>query len=214
MIINVQILESDSKIRNLILDSIKDHMEGAFTKAIPPIYSEIKTLMTTSLKTEPEYQSLIGGTLRVEFGIENVSDVDQVVAEIVDTLQVTKHPIKINNLGLTGGFVMTMIPSADIGGVIGSSAAIVSDSAKGHRLPWLEWLLLHANKPIIRNYEVKVAPNPYSRSGMGIMVESDSDWRVPPEFAGNQQDNWTTRAVSRIENQLPTIFENNILKNI
>jgi len=214
MILDLKILESNSQIRQMILDSIKDHIENAFNKAIGPISSEIKTLVGAALRTEPEYQSLISGTLRIEFGIMDIASVDNVVEQMVDTLQVTKNPIKITNLGLSGGFIITMIKSDDISGIINSDAAIVTDNSKGHKLPWLQWLLLNANQPIIRNYEVKVGANPYSRSGMGIMVESNKDWRVPPEFAGSQQDNWTTRAMTRVENQLPTIFENNILKYI
>lgn len=214
MIINAQILESNSKIREMILDSIKNHIDTAFSRAIPSIYSELKTLVAEALRAEPEYQSLISGVLRAELGIEDPSSVDQVIIEIVNTLQITKNPIKVTNLGLSGGFTMSMIPSKDIGGVIGSDAAVVNDTTKGYRLPWLEWLLLHANKTIVKNYEVKIGPNPYSRSGMGIMIESDSDWRVPPEFAGNEQDNWTTRAISRIDSQVSTVFEKNIVKNI
>lgn len=214
MIFSVQILESDSQIRQMILDSIKDHVEKAIGLSIDPISSEIKTLVASALRAEPEYQSLIGGTLRIEFGIPDTNVVDAVIDMMIDTLKVTKNPVKITNFGLSGGFVMTMIKSDDIDGIISTDAAIVNDTKKGHKLPWLEWLLLHSNQPIIRNYDVKIGPNPASRTGMGIMVESNKNWRVPPEFAGSEKNNWTTRAISRIDNQLPKIFENNILKNI
>lgn len=214
MIFSVKILETDSQIRQMILDSIKEHVQKAINLSINPISSEIKLLVASALRAEPEYQSLIGGTLRIEFGIPNTSVVDTVIAMIIDTLKVTNNPVKTTNFGLTGGFVMTMIKSDDINGIISTDPAIVNDTNKGHQLPWLEWLLLHANQPIIRNYEVKIGPNPSSRTGMGIMVESNKNWRVPPEFAGSEKNNWTTRAISRIDSQLPKIFENNILKNI
>lgn len=213
MIIDLKILESDSQIRQAILESIKSHVDQALNKAIGPITSEIKSVVSIALKTEPEYQSLIAGTLRVEFGIDNVGSVDLVIEQMINTLHVTKNPISITNVGLNGGFVLTMIKSDDINGIINSeSASVITE--KGTKLPWLEWLLFHSNKPIIRNYEVKIGPNPNSRTGMGIMVESNKNWRVPPEFAGSQQNNWTTRAISRVEYQLPKIFENNILKYI
>ena len=107
-----------------------------------------------------------------------------------------------------------MIKSEDISGIIHSVPATVTDTQRNYKLPWLEWLLLQANTPIIRNYEVKIGPNPNSRTGMGVMVESNSNWRVPPEFAGSEKNNWTTRAISRIENQLPKVFESNIIKYI
>lgn len=214
MIIDLKIIETNTQIRQMILESIKEHVENAVNKSITPISSEIKALVLASLKTEPEYQSLIGGTLRLEFGIPDPGVVDEVINMMVDTLRVTKNPIKITNLGLSGGFIMTMIKSDDIDGIIHTDPATVTDNNKGYKLPWLDWLLLQANSPIVRNYEVKIGPNSQSRTGMAIMVESNKNWRVPPEFAGNAKDNWTTRAISRIENQLPKIFENNIIKNI
>ena len=198
----------------MILDSIKEHVERALNLSIDSISSEIKMLVASSLRAEPEYQSLISGTLRIEFGIPDTNVVDQIIEMMTETLHVTKKPIQVTNFGLTGGFEMTMIKSDDINGIVNTDPAIVTDSQKGHRLPWLEWLLFQSNQPIIRNYEVKVGPNPNSRTGMGIMVESNKNWRVPPEFAGSEKNNWTTRAISRIDSQLPKIFENNILKNI
>ena len=91
--------------------------------------------------------------------------------------------------------------------------ANVSD-VKGYTLPWLEWLLLQNNSPIIKNYEVEYGASPYSRSGLGIMVPSDQDWRVPPEFAGSQDNNWTTRAVGRSEAQIYKLIQQSIEKNI
>lgn len=214
MIINLQILESDSQIRQMILQSIKEHVEKALNRSIDPIAKEVKSLVVAALKTEPEYQSLISGTLRVEFGIPDTSVVDNIIEMLVETLTITKKPIQINNFGLSGGFVMTMIKSDDIDGIIYTNEAIVTDVKNNHKLPWLEWLLLHANNPIVRNYEVKFGPNANSRTGMGIMVESDKNWRVPPEYAGSEKNNWTTRAISRIDNQLSRVIENNILKNI
>ena len=214
MILTMQILESDSQIRQIILDSIKEHVEKALNLSIGSISSEIKSLVASSLRAEPEYQSLISGTLRIEFGIPNTSVVDQIIEMMIETLSITKNPIKVNNFGLSGGFELTMIKSDDINGIVNTDPATVTDSQKGYRLPWLEWLLFQSNQPIIRNYEVKIGPNSNSRTGMGIMVESNKNWRVPPEFAGSTKNNWTTRAISRIDNQLPKIFENNILKNI
>lgn len=213
MIIDLKILESNSQIRQAILESIKNHVDQALNKSIAPISSEIKSVVSLALKTEPEYQSLIGGTLRIEFGIADTESVDLVIDQMVNTLSITKNPTSITNLGLSGGFILTMIKSDDIDGIIHSeSASVITE--KGIKLPWLEWLLFHSNKPIIRNYEVRLGPNPSSRTGMGIMVESNKNWRVPPEYAGMQQDNWTTRAISRVEYQIPKIFENNIIKNI
>jgi hypothetical protein len=46
------------------------------------------------------------------------------------------------------------------------------------------------------------------------MVESDSSWRVPAEFAGTEKNNWTTRAVERIEKSLLSLIQTTMERNL
>jgi hypothetical protein len=94
-----------------------------------------------------------------------------------------------------------MIRAKDAGGVIGLDIAKIND--KGYSLPWLQWLLFEGNEVLIKNYKVEFRPNPNSRSGLAIMKpSSSSSWRVPPEFVGSEENNWITRAITRIENNV------------
>jgi hypothetical protein len=81
-------------------------------------------------------------------------------------------------------------------------------------LPWLEWLLLKGNSIIVRNYNVKYGQNPRSRSGDAIMIDSTSSWRVPPEFAGTTRDNWTTRALNRVDKDINRIIQQSFESSI
>jgi hypothetical protein len=66
---------------------------------------------------------------------------------------------------------------------------------KGQQLDWLRWLLIEGDTIIITGYEFEFGPNIGSRTGMGIMKMGNS-WRVPPEFAGNVNNNWITRGIN------------------
>ena len=79
--------------------------------------------------------------------------------------------------------------------------ATVTDN-QGQKLPWLEWLLLRGNQIIIRNYQVRMGASPYSRTNMAVMVQSKKNWRVPMEFAGTITNNWTTRALDKVDAQI------------
>ena len=57
-------------------------------------------------------------------------------------------------------------------------------------------------KILIKNYTVKFGPNNRSRTGFAIMVGSDENWRVPPEFAGTKTNNWITRALENVEDKV------------
>jgi hypothetical protein len=209
---SISLLESDKDIRGAILNALASDLSKTISKSISSISTKIKLLVKNALQNEPEYQSLKNGQLRREFGIENTNNVDVVIAKLIDTLVIDTKAITINSQGLSGGLRITMMPS-DFSGVVGSEESVVVDNIRGYSLPWLEWLLLKGSQIIVKDYEVKVGSNPYSRSGDAIMVSSSKNWRVPPEFAGTVTDNWTTRALSTIDDEISKIIQQTIESN-
>lgn len=207
---SLNLLDKNIDINKLILNNLKHEVEKIMSKALTSIKQDVQNLVKEALIAEPEYASLKAGTLRAEFGIANVEDVDSAVQAMVNTAEISYNPIKINSNGLSGGFVLTMIKSNDINGIIYSDVAIVKDEARGYNLPWLEWLLLRGNEVIVQNYSVNYTSNPRSRSGLALMIQSNSSWRVPSNFAGTEADNWTTRAINKISNKIPQIIQSNI----
>lgn len=214
MKLSMTILDSDAKIRTSILDALTSLLNQAIDKAIPQIKTEIIKALEDSLKQEPEYQSLKSGKLRIDFGIPDTSVVDSLVSKLANTTQVQKKNIKSTNNGLSGGLEITAIESETISGLIADPNAIVQDSSRGYDLPWLEWLLLGGNSVIVKDYNVKYGSYPGSRTGDGIMVDSEGSWRVPAEFSGTSKNNWTTRAIQRIDTIITKSIQTNIERHI
>lgn len=215
MKLSLTLLETDSAIRQMILRSLAEDVSRTISRAIPEIRIGLRTLLESALKAEPEYSSLISGKLRAELGIVDTNIVDNIIDKMCNTLIVTSKPINISNIGLSGGLSVTAISSSDIGGLISDSDAFVNDPQRGYSLPWLEWLTLKGTSPIIKEYKVDMTSSPYSRTGMALMVsDSGSSWSVPPEFAGVEENNWTTRAVERIESQIVETIKQSIEKHI
>lgn len=212
MKLELKILESNSEINKAILKSIREHMDNAINQSINSISSAIKSIVSEALRSQPEYASLMAGTLKAEFGIPNSSVVNAVIDDLVNTLKIHKNNITINNFGLKGGLELTMIKSDDINGITENENAMVKNNDQ--LLPWLHWLLLEGNNSIVKNYDVEYTKSIKSRSGMAIMTSSDNSWRVPPDFAGTAQDNWTTRAIDSVENDILSIIQQEIEKNI
>jgi len=214
MNLSLNILESNSTIRGLILDSLKVELDRIMQKSAKSLSIKIVPLVSDALKQEPEYSSLKSGKLRFEFGIPDSSVVDDIVEKIANTITINNLPIKISNAGLSGGFQLTGIKTDDINGIINDSSAIVDDTTRGYSLPWLEWLLFKGSQTIVQNYNVKIGPNSNSRTGNAIMVRSNSNWRVPAEFAGTASSNWTTRAVDRLESSIYKLIQSEVEANI
>lgn len=213
MKINLKLLDSDSAIASKILKALVPQINLLFNKSIKNIKSEIILALSNALKSEPEYSQLVSGMLKADLGISDSSVVDSIVEELANTTNVTLTPVSVFGNSIKGGILIEAIRSDNISNIIYSDNAYVVD-AKGYSMPWLEWLLLMGNSVLVKGYDVRYGPNPNSRSGNGIMVKSNGDWRVPPEYQGTAGDNWTTRAIDRLENQITNIISNNIKKNL
>jgi hypothetical protein len=209
---SITLTDSAGDIRSKILESIREHLDKAFSAAIPKISIRLQNAVSSALKAEPEYMALTAGQLRYEFGIPDPIQVDMVIDGMVDTLDIKKIPLQTNNFGLSGGIELSMMPTRDMGGVTDTDAAFVIDEARGHKLPWLQWLLYEGNAPIVRQYRVQIGPSRASRTGMAIMKEANTNWKVPSEYSGTVSNNWTTRAIDRIENDISGILQNEIEK--
>lgn len=208
-----KLLNSDSYIRQNILQILATNVNDVLKKSIVPIESQIKILIKDSLFNQPEYLSLINnaGDLRLNFGIPDVSVVDRAISTFAGSSSFNYKPVKISTVGLVGGFTLQFIPQSSVEAASAESAVITN---KGQSLPWLSWLLYEGTSPIVRDYDIQFGPNPYSRTGGAIMVPSKKNWRVPPAYAGTISNNWITRAIEDKDNDIYKIIENTIRANI
>ncbi len=214
MRISAKILESDKQVRTLILNSLLSEVNKTIQKSLPIINLSIQKIVAKALRDEPEYLSLKTGTLRYELGIANPNSIDELVQALVETGQIDNKNTKITNYGISGGFVYKMIGKQDLQAITLSSNARVIDLQRQYSLPWLEWLLFEGSSPIVKNYEVVLEPSTYSRTGGALMKRSNTNWRVPPQYAGTITNNWITRALSTCEKQVVAIIQSTIKSNI
>ncbi len=210
----LELIEKVPEIKSLILDSLVSHLAPAFRRAIPSIRRRIIDVAINQIKNEPEYTSLLNGKLKYEFGIPNSENV------LNDILEIWSNNISINYQPVTKrktdvmGYVQIDMIKQDFEDVLSSSSAIVYDHMSGISLPWLQWLLIDGSKILVRKHKVRMGPNRQSRTGMAVMVESKENWRVPAEFAGTKNNNWITRAIKSLDNQIPNIIEEEIVRQI
>lgn len=210
---SVKLLDTDADIKKKIITALKEDIDSTLNKAIPQINTQIQSVLKQAIQNQPEYQSLLSGQLRLEFGIPNPSPaVTAIINQWISNTSIDRKPSTVNSRGISTGFSIGMVAS-DYADVLSLSAASVTDT-KGYSLPWLDWLLLQGGRIIVRNYSVELGPFSTSRSGGAIMRSSSTNWRVPPEFAGTLTNNWVTRAIDSIESEIFSIIQKNIEANI
>jgi len=207
MRLSFNLLDSNSTISKEIINALKDIVDSSLKKVLPPIKNRIQQELRSALMAEPEYQSLVSGKLKYEFGIPSSDKIQNIIDIWINNIIVNYSGVKTSMNGISAKLSLDMIKSS-YDDVLANDGAIVIDSKSGAVLPWLEWLLLYGGKIIVRDYRVKMGSNPRSRTGMAIMVESKgNNWRVPPEFAGTSSNNWITRAIDKLDPKILNIME-------
>lgn len=179
-----------------------------FSKLQKPLLKQLKELITQSILNSPTTHSLLyGGQLQAEFGV-TYSDGINTIAEILlilrESAKLEYIPVKKIGNTIKGVIRLVALAPEDIQRIIQlPSGSYTSNSGK--RVEWLKWLLTEGDKIIIRDYEIDYQKGlDKSRSGLAIMVKKPGGrgWRVPPEYSGVEKDNFITKAVDGILDQL------------
>lgn len=214
MILGLTVLNSSDDIANSILKELSDKVNKLLSRSVTSIESDLKPIIDDSIRSQPEYTSLLTGTLKAELGLPNSSMVDEAVDFFVNSIKVNGKNIKYSvNKGIYGSLKIELVSDQTIAQALYNNFANVQD-VKGYIVPWLQWLLLEGNSILVKNYEVQYGNSPYSRSGMAIMVESNASWSVPNAFSGKLNNNWITRAINSVEQEIVSIIVTNLEQNI
>lgn len=200
-----EIIESESEIEKAILIALKTQVDKYFKNVFKNIKDKLSNAVIEALTNAPEYDSLINGRLKAEFGIPDPEIKIQQLFSIWKNINFKYTPVTIQGSKLSGSFILEMIRS-DLSDVLSSDATKVI-TEKGQTLNWLEWLCLEDNKTIIKDYRVEFGQNPYSRTGLAVMRKDiSSKWKVPSEFSGNIDNNWITRSIDGINDKINSII--------
>ncbi len=202
----LSILESAGRIASEVAKSISKEVSSIFTKAQPKIQRDLRTKLASAIRSQPEYGSLKNGQLRYNFGLSDVANVDILVDRFVESIYVTTQSVKATNNQVSAQLVFSILAQNDLDNILSSSEA-AQVTEKGETLPWLRWLLLRGNEPIILTHRILMKPTPFSRTGQAIMIPTKSgSWRVPASYIGTIENNWITRALSSIEDDIPNVL--------
>jgi hypothetical protein len=203
--ISIDILESTNEITTRILNALLPQVTTFFDKAFDNCKNDINNIVSEAIIASPEYQSILSGKLRYEFGLPDSDARLSSILSIISNIKTNYNKPKISKSQIQGSFSLYMIPS-DYSELLSSAAAIFT-TEKGSKLEWLKWLLLLGDKTIIKDYVVEIGPNSRSRTGNAIMVGSvKGRWNVPPEFAGTKNNNWITRAIDSVNDNIEQLL--------
>ncbi len=203
------VVESTKSISRKIVKVLRDAVNTRLFTRAPKIQIDIRKLIEEAIKRQPEYRSLLGGKLQSELGVVNTSSrLDKIIRIIVDSIEVDVLKAKDNGSQIVAGLKINLVKTNFEELVSLPEASYMTE--KGVVIQWLKWLLLEGDKIIVRDYMIGIDKKGiYARTGLGeIMIPSGkkaTGWRVPPEFAGTAENNFITRALLEVSNEIDKI---------
>lgn len=204
-----------ASIERSALNHLKHKLNSVLNAAVPGIKQNLGNLIATKLKASPEYVSIIGGDLNAELGIQNAAAImEGVLNAIINSIIILPKAITIRSgVSLTGGMRIQILRSdfSDILTVPGVSY----QSEGGYIIPWLQWLLFAGDKIIVADYEVIFHNDPDSRTGKALMRKHRGrGYRLSPAYSGTPKNNFITRALEGVEQDIENIIRLEISRRV
>lgn len=208
--VTINLVETTKQIAKKILIEFRNQLRKIFPISLPKLQLKIRELVRQAIQRQPEYISLLGGTLQGELGVpESGRRLSVIIDTYIDSIVVKLMPIQIRARTLSGRIVI-QFDSQFIELLSLSESAYLTD--KGQTIPWLQWLLLEGDLTITE-YTFNTSPRAvidiYSRTGLGLMFRRRGGrWSMPSEFAGTIGNNFITRAIAGIQPELDRLARN------
>lgn len=200
MTLSIKLLENDKVIQRKINEAYAKELNKSLSRKVPTIKSKLIPIIRAALNASPEINSLRGGLLALEFGLES-DPTSSIIESIIDSLEVNFTPI--NPKTFAGGLSLVMQPS-DFANLLSLPEA--SQPIEDGSLPWLSWLLTAGDSIIIANFGVEFGSFPQSRTGGARMAQKAAPYKVNSAFSGTEDDNFITRSISTASGEIRRII--------
>lgn len=169
--------------------------------AKPRIEAACATVVISAIKESPEGRSLASGGLRHELGVKDG------VTAIREISEAVARGLRADVFGPKGEELASIVVSVlrtDLSEVLGLPAG--SFRSKGGQVDWLNWLLTSGPATVLADFSYLGEARPASRTGTGVMVHSRRGWKVPQEFAGTTGENFLTRAMDSVGDEVLNVM--------
>jgi hypothetical protein len=176
-----------------ILQALQQEAKTVIQKNYGKLRNAIKPIIIDSIYDCPEMESVRSGKLKYDFGIE--TDPTLIIAwSVADSMRLSYSysPSYVFN------FQITVQPIND--NTLLSLPQSFVKLGDGGEIPWLEWLLKKGSKIIMLDFGVLYKQA--GRTGGAIMVKNISPFMVDPNYAGTDDDNFISRALSKNINKI------------
>ena len=203
-------LANPDQVKVDILKAMHATVKKNFKKYAEFMESTVSYNLTLAIENSPTMQEFKKGSdLAGELGIVYPNPYEIVIAAAYESTTVKVEVPRIVGTQIVGNMSVTA-GATDLGTITERmSDRGIEVTEKGQELEYMKWLLTLGDAVIVRDYEVRAGFPKNSRTGDKIMVKGGG-WRVPPEHAGSEGNNFLTRAIDealpKIEKEMVRLF--------
>lgn len=169
--------------------------------------TEIQAFIVDKLIESPTYDSLVNGSLRADFGLDDseINNLPNVVYSLIYVPIFFKDAVgykgKLKNERTIFELRIGIVPRFDTSygrKSINNAIEGAQYYSNGHLIDWLTWLLFGGIEVVVEDYKVYYRPG-IGRSEMAVMHGPNGyfSFNVDPEFAGTVNNNWVTRILDK-----------------
>lgn len=205
MSISLKLIQTVEQISKLINDEIYKDINKLINKNLNKTKIKFNLYIKKWIEEQPEIRSLNAGStlnsLSALFGLKP-DEATQCVKNIVDLI-INNAVVDIKINSKLDGEIIFNFQRVDFSDLLSLQSGHRITN-KNEDLHWLDWLLTKGNTIVIIGYYYK--PSNTGRSGGGTMIKNGS-FRIPPEFSGNLENNFITRAFQGREVEITKILQ-------
>jgi len=209
---SIRLTSKPSDISKAIVDEFLAQFNKKSNQINSNLSAQMAIIVGSTLNASPTVRSLLGGTLKDDFGLqagEAGSAITNIIAFLSKNVTAQalgiKDGVQINLNFLPGGF-------DDILSVPGGSY-----KSRGGEVNWLEWLLTKGTQVVIADYALFDGAKGKTRSGGSkVMIPQVNKpaFRVDPQHAGTIADNFISRALDPAKDEIGNLIINEMQRSI
>lgn len=206
MSIRLKLTGSVKAIEKKVTAAIADHINKTVNKNTQKVINSLKKSIKGWVLAQPEIDSLkqngVQNTLAAMFGLgagEGDAAAAAIANAVADAISIKVEKIK-NDLS---GSIYFGFQSKTFANLLALPQGH-NLTKNGDDLHWLDWLLTKGDTVVVLGYYYD--PSTGGISGGGTMKKGGS-FRVPPQFSGNVDNNFITRAFVGKEKEVATIIK-------
>lgn len=194
-----------------VLKEIELQLRPLFIKIASRFLPIVQSIVRNSIVGSDTYRQLLpGGVLYHQIGNPNIeSNLLEIVDIIIQNIEVNVIPVVVRGVQFSGSIQIRILRDDynDILSASGAKFTYTNKKGEVHTLEWLDWLLTRGQgATIVSNFHFLGKTSKYSRTNFGIMGKGGS-WAIPTIYGGSRNDNWLTKAIHNIEDEIEKTIE-------